>query len=290
MNSVAIVGLGHAFSKQYNALKQTEDFTNIELCDNDIKKINIYNCNSNYLSLISNSVIVATSPKLHLEMIKNLVKQNKTIIVEKPIVTSQKELYHLQQIITKEKYYNALHFSFGLEIEYFIKHINLRPNKIYAYISDNYVSQNKIKKEALSLCGSYLDEVINPLSAVTRMFGYNVKYISTTKKYFPNDIYDYYSLSNFEVEKIPFTVEVLWNNKHSQKYIDLYYDDYIIRLDSMNQLVINLTTNQILYFGLGDRMTNHYIGVYNDYIKNKSNYDISIKLHKELLKGVFNED
>ena len=111
----------------------------------------IYNCNNNYLSLVSNSVIVATSPKLHLEMIENLVKQNKNIIVEKPIVTSQKELYHLQQIITKKKYYNALHFSFGSEIEYFIKHINLRPNKIYAYISDNYVSQKKIKK-ALHAC------------------------------------------------------------------------------------------------------------------------------------------
>ena len=33
-------------------------------------------------------------------------------------------------------------------------------------------------------------------------------------------------------------------------------------------------------------MTNHYIGVFNDYIKNKSNYEISVKLHKELLKGV----
>lgn len=37
-------------------------------------------------------------------------------------------------------------------------------------------------------------------------------------------------------------------------------------------------------------MTNHYIGVFKDYIKNKTNYDISLKLHKELLKGVNNEN
>lgn len=286
MNNVAIVGLGHAFLKQYNAIKQIVQFGNIELCDNDLEKIKIYKCGNDYLSLISNSVIIATSPKNHLEMIKNLSKQNKTVIVEKPIVVNLKELKELERIVVKSRYYNALHFSFGLEIEYFLQNINLKPNKIYSYISDNYVTNNKIKKECISLCGSYLDEVINPLSAISRMFGYDVMFISTNKKTYEEDDYDYYSLSKFHVNKIPVTIEVLWDNKESEKYIDLYYDDRIIRLDSMRQQVIDLTNNKILFFAQGDRMTNHYIGVFNDYIKVKSNYEISIKLHKELLKGV----
>lgn len=287
--NIAIIGLGHAFSKQYNALKKIKKFNNIELCDNDKLKISKYSCKNNYLKLSSNHVIIATSPKLHLEMIKNLINQNKNIIVEKPIVTSIKELSELENI-HKESYYNSLHFSFGLEIDYFINNINLKPNKIYAYISDNYVSNNKITEKAISLCGSYLDEVINPLSAIGRMFGYNLKFISTTKKTYKNDIYDYYSLSHFNVENIPVTIEVLWNNLPSQKYLDLYYDDIIIRLDSMNQSVIDLTNNKVLFKASGDRMTNHYIGVFNDYLKNKSNYDISIKIHQELLKGVDNEN
>lgn len=288
--NIAIIGLGHAFSKQYNALKEIKEFNKIELCDNDKAKVQKYNCNNNYLLLDSNHVIVATSPKLHLDMIENLVKQNKKLIVEKPIVTSMQELTKLEKIISKENYYNSLHFSFGLEIDYFIKNIMKKPKKIYSYISDNYVSKEKIKKDALSLCGSYLDEVINPLSAVARMFGHNIKFISNIKKTYKDDIYDYYSLSNFEVEDIPLTIEVLWDNKKSQKYIDLYYDNYIIRLDSMNQKVIDLTNNKILFEGEDDRMTNHYIGVFKDYLKNKSNYDISLKLHRELLKGVDNEN
>jgi len=289
MNYIAIIGLGHAFQKQYDALKNINK-SNIELCDNDPNKIIKYNCKSNYLNLHSDTIIIATSPKIHLEMINNLIKQNKNIICEKPIVTNLSELNKLKENIKKDKYYNALHFSFGLEIEYFLKNINLKPNKIYAYVSDNYVKNNKIKKEALTLCGSYLDEVINPLSAVSRMFGYNIKFISVDKKIYKDDIYDYYSLSKFEVETIPFTVEVLWDNKPSQKYIDLYYDKFIIRLDSMNQKVINLTTNEILFEGIGDRMTNHYLGVFKDYLLNKSNYNISIKLHEELLKGASNEN
>jgi len=287
---IAIIGLGHAFQKQYNALKKTKKFTNIELCDNDISKITRYSCNNNYLTLNSNNIIIATSPKLHLDMIKNLTKQNKKIIIEKPIVTSLNELSQLIKTINKEHYYNSLHYSFGLEIDHFINNINLKPKKIYSYISDNYINNNKIKKEAISLCGSYLDEVINPLSAITRMFGYNLKFISTTKKSYQDDINDYYSLSYFNLDDIPITIEVLWNNQPSQKYIDLYYDNFIIRLDSMNQSVINLTNNKTIYKATGDRMTNHYIGVFNDYLKNKNNYDISIKLHKELLKGVTNEN
>ena len=58
---------------------------------------------------------------------------------------------------------------------------NLKPNKIYSYISDNYVLNNKIKDIAVSLCGTYLDEVINPLSAIGRMFGYNIKFISNSR-------------------------------------------------------------------------------------------------------------
>ena len=81
--NIAIIGLGHAFSKQYNALKQITKFTNIELCDNNQNKIKKYHCKDNYLSLKSNHVIIATSPKLHLDMIKNLSIQDKKIIVEK---------------------------------------------------------------------------------------------------------------------------------------------------------------------------------------------------------------
>jgi len=33
---IAIVGLGHAFMKQYNALKNIDTIKDIELCDNKI--------------------------------------------------------------------------------------------------------------------------------------------------------------------------------------------------------------------------------------------------------------
>lgn len=283
---IAIVGLGHAFEKQYNALKSINDFEEVELCDKDEEKIEKYKCQKDYLKIKSENVVIATSPILHLEMARKLISVGKKIIVEKPIVTSLEELKNLKNVINENNYYNSLHFAYGVEIDYFVEKINKKPDRIYVYISDDYVREKRIIDKAIPLCGSYLDEVINPLSAITRMFGYNIKFINNYMKYYEEDKFDYYSLSNFEVENIPVDIEVLWNNEKSQKYIELYYDDRIIKLDSMKQKVIDLTNNKVLFEGCGDRMTNHYIGVFNDYLKNGSNLDISIKLHEELLKGV----
>jgi len=249
-----------------------------------------YNCKNDYLKLDSEYIIIATSPKIHLEMLKKVINQGKKVIIEKPVVRNLQELQELKTIINPKNYYNSLHFAHGLEIDFFIKNMLKRPNKIYAYISDNYVQNEKVIDEAQPLCGSYLDEVINPLSAIYRILGGNIKFINREKKYYENDEYDYYSISEFTVSEIPVTIEVLWNTEESKKYIDLYYDDMKIRLDSMNQKVIDLDNNKVLFQGKGDRMTNHYIGVFTDYLKNGSNIEVSLKLHQELLKGVEHED
>ncbi len=279
-NSISIIGLGHAFIYQNKALKRY--FNNIDLCDIDINKIIKYKAVNDYKLLNNSLVLISTPPNTHLEIIKDL--KNKKIILEKPMVTNMNELNELININNKN-IYSSLHYAYGKEIEYFIKNINKKPKKIYSYISDNYVTNNHINNEQISLGGSYLDEVINPLSALTRMFGYNIKFIKNNKKYYKGDKYDYYSKSLFKINDIDITIEVEWNNKLSQKYIDLIYEDKTIRLDSMNQQVIDLTNNKIIYKAKGDRMTNHYIGVIKDYFNN-NNFDKSIILHKEFLKGV----
>lgn len=280
MESISVIGLGHAFNHQYEALKKY--FNNIELCDIDLDKIKKYGAINNCKLLKSSIALISTSPKNHLNIIKDLI--NKTIIIEKPMVMDLDELNELISI-NKSNIYSSLHYSFGKEIDYFINTDYGKPNRIYSYISDNYVTNKHINLEQINLCGSYLDEVINPLSALARIFGYNISFIKTNKKYYKGDKYDYYSKTEFNIDGIDTIIEVEWNNKESQKYIDLIYDDKTIRLDSMNQKVIDLTNNKVLYEASGNRMFNHYLGVLNDYITN-NNFDKSVILHKELLKGV----
>lgn len=282
-NSISVIGLGHAFTYQYDALKKY--FNNIELCDTDLNKIKKYKAINNYKLLDSYTALISTSPKNHLNIAKELINNNKKLIIEKPMVIDINELEELISI-NKSNIYSSLHFAFGKEIDYFIKsNLNKRPKHIYSYISDNYVTNKHINKEQINLCGSYLDEVINPLSALGRIFGYNITFIKNIKKYYEGDKYDYYSKSTFKINDIETLIEVEWNNKKSKKYIDLEYDDKTIRLDSMKQEVIDITNNKIIYKAKGNRMFNHYLGVLNDYINN-NNFEESVILHRELLKGV----
>ncbi len=88
MESISVVGLGHAFNHQYEALKKY--FNNIELCDIDENKIKKYGAINNCKLLKSSIALISTSPKNHLNIIKDLI--NKTIIIEKPMVMDLDEI------------------------------------------------------------------------------------------------------------------------------------------------------------------------------------------------------
>lgn len=288
MKKICIIGAGHAFQYQYKALKDLG--YEILVCDKDKEKINGYEKTISDYHDIPNDyelVLVSTPPKTHYEIIKYLNSIGKTIICEKPLVVSIEELDSIEN--ASYEFYNILHFSFGDEIEWFInsKYSTLIPNNIKIYINDPYIENNHIMESKVLLNGSYLDETINPLSALLRIYKKDIKFVSVEKKYYDGDIYDYSSCSKFIMDNVIVESFVNWNNfKDKSKYIDLYFDDFIIRLDSMNRCVINLTSGEVLYKNEEERMYKHYINGFRDFNKIRENSKYSIKLNREILKGV----
>ncbi len=287
MKKICIIGAGHAFKFQYQALKDLG--YDILVCDINQEKIKDYpNGVTDYRKIPDDYklVLISTPPNTHYEIIKYLAKQNKQIICEKPLVISLKELYELEE--NNYPFYNILHFSFGDEIEWFInsKYKNEKPLHIKVHINDPYIENNHIKEEQICLNGSYLDETINPLSALKRIYKKDIFYRKVTKFMYEGDKYDYASISKFQMENIEIDALVKWNDKNDRsKYIDLYFEDYTIRLDSINRSVINLTTNEILYKNEEERMYKHYINAIKDFEKVQNNEKESLKLNKEILRG-----
>lgn len=287
MKKICIIGAGHAFKFQYQALKDLG--YDILVCDINQEKIKDYpNGVTDYRKIPDDYklVLISTPPNTHYKIIKYLAKQNKKIICEKPLVISLKELYELEE--NNYPFYNILHFSFGDEIEWFInsKYKNEKPLHIKVHINDPYIENNHIKEEQICLNGSYLDETINPLSALKRIYKKDIFYRKVTKFMYEGDKYDYASISKFQMENIEIDALVKWNDKNDRsKYIDLYFEDYTIRLDSINRSVINLTTNEILYKNEEERMYKHYINAIKDFEKVQNNEKESLKLNKEILRG-----
>lgn len=287
MKKICIIGAGHAFKYQYNALKKLG--YNILVCDIDKEKIKKYeNSITDYKKIPDdyNLVLISTPPSTHYEIIDYLTKHNKQIICEKPLVTSLEEIKKLED--EKYHFYNILHFSFGDEIEYFLssKYLSQKPLHIKVYINDPYIENNHIKKEQLLLNGSYLDETINPLSALKRIYQKDIFYKKTTKFMYEGDKYDYASISQFMIDDLQIDTFVKWNDKDNrEKYIDIYFEDETIRLDSFNKSVINLTTNEVLYKTDEERMYKHYINAFKDFEKVKDNKKESLKLNYQILRG-----
>lgn len=276
---LGIIGLGHAFQKQYKAIQTNHYFSKIILCDK--KKLFAI---KDFRKLKCQNILISTSPNNHLEILKHF--HNKNIILEKPMVKNLEELEELKKLTTQNHIYSSLHFAYGKEIDFFLTHLKSlgKPEKIYCYISDKYIKNNHILKNQLGLGGAYLDETINPLSACCRIFGYDVKFIDVEKKTYPGDDYDYYAISNFTLNKIPLQIEVNWNTTHNDKFIQLFYKDKTITLDSMKQQVC--IDDKIVYQENGNRMFHHYFGVWKDFINGEDNIENSIKMHEEVLKGV----
>lgn len=288
MKKICIIGAGHAFNYQYQALKDLG--YDILVCDINADKLKGYDHTiTNYHDIPEDYelILISTPPITHYEIIKYLYNKNKKIICEKPLVTTKKELDELEK--HNYSFYNILHFSFGDEVEYFIKSKYSKENPVYIkiHINDPYIENNHIKKEQLVLNGSYLDETINPLSALKRIYQKDIRYQKAYKFVYEGDSYDYESISKFSMGDTEIDVFVKWNdqNDHS-KYIDIYFEKYVIRLDSINRSVINLTTNEIIYQNHEKRMYKHYLNAFKDYEKIKENSHDAIKLNREILRGV----
>ena len=288
MKKICIIGAGHAFKFQYKALKDLG--YDILVCDINEEKIKDYkNKITNYEDIPQdyNLVLISTPPNTHHKIIQYLHSKNKKIISEKPLVTNLEELNDIER--NNYKFYNILHFSFGDEIEYFInsKYSKEKPKYIKISINDPYVENNHIKKEKLPLNGSYLDETINPISALKRIYNKDIIYKKALKYFYNGDAYDYQSNSKFMMDEVEIDAFVNWNDKEDKsKYIDIYFENYIIRLDSINRSVINLTTNEVIYQNNEDRMYKHYLNAFKDYETRIENTQESIRLNKEILKGV----
>lgn len=283
---IGIIGAGHPFRYQYEALKDLG--FNLILCDKDLSKLEGYEeektDNFEYLVNKVDVVLISTPPSTHKELIEYFESKNIKVISEKPLVTKKEDLCILEK---SNNFYNILHFAFGLEISYFKEHFQNLSNivKIEAFINDPYIENNHIRAESLSLNGAYLDETINPLSALSRIFNQYPKYIASNLKYLDGDTFDYASIANYQINNIDITINVSWNDTNNRdKYIDIYYHDKVIRLDSMKQQVINLNTEEILFQGEGVRMYNHYYYGFKDYLKRGTNLDDAYNINKAILE------
>ena len=195
------------------------------------------------------------------------------------------ELKKLFQIAHKHNVliYTALHSSFAMDIEWYLHNqerleANYRVDKIKCIESefyDPYMDNGEIIKDRVSLCGSYIDSGVNILSVCNRLI--SLKGFVTVKHFISTDKngVTYSSDTIYADNKIQIIMHTGWNKQLNQKQTILSFidtEDQIL-LDHSNQCVKLLCEGEekILYHETkGERLTNQYINVFQDFLKMKN--------------------
>ena len=286
---IGIIGMGHPFASQYKALKDLG--YEIVLCDIDYDKMKNYDEDKyiDYKDLLHkvDVVLISTPPKCHYDLVKYFLENGLKVICEKPLVVKQKDLIELNNLVNNN-FYNILHFSFGEEVNWFLNNnIYGKSKRIEVFINDPYIDNMNVREEVISLSGAYLDETINPLSAIKRIFNEKITFLDVHKEYSKNNI-DYIANSKFLVGDIEVFINVSWNDENNrEKYMDLYFEDQVIRLDSYNVKVIDLTNNVTLFKSNNNRMYMHYYNGFKNLTFINKDWVNAFEINKSILEGMY---
>lgn len=310
---IGIVGLGHVFKHQIEALKICNSLYDINaVCDilpsNRDESLNIpfYDSIEKMLSSVKLDVVLVSVPNSeHFSVCRDLLTSGCDVIVEKPATSSVEEFLSLIEIAKSKNVlmHTAFHAAFAIDLQWFLKNY-CRLEKKYGRITafrcgfyDPYISGGILSSSAQSLGNSWIDSGINALSVIDKIFpDFFVEDIKLTQLPQINNLvvqssaYIIYKHNNFLGTGL---IDTNWSLNVNCKTTLLYFGQSNHRIllnhsDQQVMLIDNINKNKILFSTQDNlkRLTAHYVGVFKDLysacINRRDNRETSLRLLKLL--------
>jgi D-galactose 1-dehydrogenase len=319
MLNVGIIGLGHVAEHQIAALRISRELRLIAGCDSDPSHFKLLDSSVDAYANLDEMlerpdldvVIVATPNKLHVEHGIRVMEAGKWLVVEKPVAESQRNFDLL--VDHKEKYKGhctvALHAAFGVEVIWFHSEImsgDLDLNRFDTFrcqFYDPYCSDGIMRPGALSLGGSWMDSGINALSVICKTMDPTSLVISDSRmmKASESQCFELEGTVDFDVSDPSFcgrgSIDTNWTigldrkttrfgmSEGSQGLILDHSAQAVIRSDQGRRHVLFSCENDL------PRLTNHYIGVFEDLVQQirsgQDNIDYGQELHRLLYQAEY---
>lgn len=313
---MGLIGLGQISDVQMKALKKVDNLELSAVCDIDTEKfykapgrIPYYSIPHQFFNHTPmDAVLISVPPDRHLSTAIQALEAGHHILLEKPLVTSEKELIELTKKETESDYkvHSALHAAFGVEVEWFSKRF---PNELpedsgkllnfHSSLNDAYVLNNSLPAHAISLGGSWIDSAINSLSILDRVLHFDEVNIEESSRV---------SLPQFKCREIQGsallsylsaytdksfgTIETNWTEGVKQKTTTFFFENGTWILDHSGQAVSFRDSEgnkkrYADYSGKEERLIRHYVGVLDHFSENiisgRSNFENSRRLHEVML-------
>lgn len=309
--NIGIVGLGHIARHQIAALEHSTRCRLIAGCDTDTKQFalldssaSVYTDIDAMLKLDELDVVVVASPnQLHVAHGIQVMTAGKWVMMEKPLAETRAEFeqFRLNREALDGRCTLALHAAHGVEVEWFCnERTGERGDRASlasfdAKFYDPYVKNGKALQSVRSLGGSWVDSGINALSVIARLVKPETLELRDSRMI---------RLAGSGCREVQGTVEFIidrhgsrgagsidtnWTLGCDSKTTLVSFVDDSVRylLDHSAQQVVkqeNQHTEVLFTCNNGlPRLTNHYIGVFDDLARQldngNDNFPYCEKLH-----------
>lgn len=312
-----IVGLGHVAAHQIDALSRTTNFRLVAACDQDLAAhaavaatVDTYKHLDDLLARSDvDVVIVATPNKLHVEHGIRVLEAGKRLVIEKPVAETPAEFDTLADTknCLSAHCTVALHAAFGVEVDWFVTEVakgrfdDLEFDSFHCQFYDPYVLDGRLQPGANSLGGSWIDSGVNALSVVCRILDPANLEIADSRITRRSDLdcLEVGGSVDFAVSDPKLTglgtIDTDWTTGQNLKVTTLGMkgDSRKLVLHHSNQTVVLLDDGDAELLFESDnglpRLTNHYIGVFNDLARqiesDSDNLDYGRRLHDFLYRA-----
>ena len=320
MIKIAIIGLGHIGRILIQALQESSCLELVSACDKQSELASLLPVKTafyvSHQELLQNggfdTVVVATPNSSHCAIALDALRAGYNVVVEKPAAESMVDLELLENTAQKHgsHVYYAFHAACAPEVIWLKEHLKKNSQKygpmtsFFSCFYDPYIdASEQLKPHAVDLGDCWIDSGVNALSVLNVVLPVDCLNICSRRQSgrstMSPGIRSVSVYFNFATQKRDNSgmgvVETAWDQDMNYKCTDICFGctGWKLTVNHSEQSVIAYSpdkneTTMVKYSG--ERLLNHYQGVFQDYIstyqRGVMNGKSSMEIHRKFFEAV----
>ena len=316
--TLGMIGLGHVYEAQAEALKHVPSLSIVALCDEDVSKrphghsLYFYSRPEEVLGDEGvDAVVVSVSNARHFAVARMCILARKHVLLEKPATETLAELIALYELADKcgVRLVVAFHASFALELKWYLESYSPNMDGTFGPLTafkcgfyDPLISWAGESPHAAAIGGSWTNNGINALSVIDRIVsdlrivdsrftcppGFTSSEIQATVDF------------RFPLQRVKGSgfgsIDTNWAIGRPDKHTTLFFmlSGNVITVNHSRQVLFHEapdgTVKEVASFaGTLPRLVSDYIGVFTDFVshldRGTDNREIALRVHRYLYEA-----
>ena len=268
---ICLVGFGHAGKSYLMALAALNQKKQVFVVDIDCQVKNLLPKDIQFSIEIPKThfdlAIIATPPKTHLQVYKDIKNFSSTVIIEKPFSNNLLELQEFIDLATYNNIYFSIHATHGEELDYYCDDDRESCTQISQLFCDPYGVDTPV-----NLGGAFWDSIFNALGIVNKII--NVEHLEVVQVVENNTYYfEMECILRSDQNTINYKLVIDWQKKINFKITEISTANRSSGLiyNHSQQCISDLNGLDLKYKSLEHpRLVSHYKSVIEDCLNLKS--------------------